>query len=60
LLAENPKATGDQHGGKKALDGSRIEPANPAPTLKQMGIDKKLSARSQKIAKIEGTIKKDC
>ena len=53
LLAESPKATGGQHGGKAALDGSRREPSNKTPTLFEMGIDKKLSARSQKIAKIE-------
>ena len=48
MLAETPKAKGGEHGGKKQLDGIRNEPSNPTPTLADMGIDKKLSARSRK------------
>jgi len=53
LLADAPKATGGQYGGKQPLDGTRNAPSNAPQTLADMGIDKKLSSRSQKIAKIE-------
>jgi hypothetical protein len=45
-----PKATGGEYGGKASqLDGSRIAPSNPTPTLAELGIDKKLSSRAQAI-----------
>ena len=43
-------ATGGEHGGRNPLDGSRVEPSNPRPTLADAGIDKKLSSRSQRLA----------
>jgi len=45
-------ATGGEHGGKKRIDGTRAEPSNARPTLAEAGIDKKLSARAQKIAAV--------
>lgn len=55
-------ATGGEHGGKRALDGSRSEPSNVRPTLADAGIDKKLSSRAQKLAavpeaKFDGMVK---
>jgi hypothetical protein len=38
---------GGEHGGRQKKDGSRSEPSNQRPTLAEVGIDKKLSARSQ-------------
>jgi len=45
-------ATGGEHGGKPSIDGSRAEPSNKRPTLAEAGIDKKLSARAQKMAAV--------
>lgn len=50
ILAAMPKATGGEHGGKPRIDGSRVEPSNPTPTLADLGIDKKVSARARKLA----------
>lgn len=50
ILAAMPKATGGEHGGRHSKDGSRVEPSNPTPTLADLGIDKKVSARAQKLA----------
>lgn len=50
MLKEMPKANGGEYGGKKALDGTRIEPSNPTPTLADMGLDKKTSKLAQDIA----------
>lgn len=52
MLAETPKNTGTRtEGGGTGAGGTVSEP--PAtPTLADMGIDKKLSARSQKIAAV--------
>ena len=36
-------AMGREHGGKKRLEGSRLEPSNARPSLDDAGIDKKLS-----------------
>lgn len=53
MLAETPKATGAAGGGKKTGPrGTFTEPRDTTPTLADMGIDKKLSARSQKIAAV--------
>lgn len=50
ILREAPKATGGEHGGRRPLDGARAEPSNPTPTLRDLGIDKKTSARAQRLA----------
>ncbi len=53
FLHDEPKATGGEHGGRKAkLDGSRVVPSNPTPTLADQGISKKESSLSQKLALI--------
>jgi hypothetical protein len=46
-------AKGAEHGGRKRkIDGARSEPSIQRPTLAEAGIDKKLSARAQKIAAV--------
>ena len=45
-------ATGGEHGGKPAIDGSRTEPSIKRSTLADAGIDKKLSSHVQKVAAI--------
>jgi phage N-6-adenine-methyltransferase len=45
-------ATGGEHGGKRALDGSRADPSNKKPTLAEAGIDKHLADRARKYAAI--------
>jgi hypothetical protein len=45
-------ATGGEYGGRTKIDGTRDEPSNQRPTLAAVGIDKKLSSRSQAIASI--------
>ena len=45
-------ATGGEHGGRQRLDGSRSEPSIVRPTLADIGVDKKLSSHSQKVAAI--------
>jgi hypothetical protein len=47
IYAESEKAKGGDRGGKQPLDGSRKEPANKSPTLAEMGVSKKASARAQ-------------
>ena len=49
-LKEMPKAKGGGYGGKSSLDGNRMQPSNPTPTLEDMGIEKHESSRYQKIA----------
>lgn len=44
LLAERPKNKGTLR------RGSELEPREDAPTLAEIGVDKKLSARAQKLA----------
>ena len=51
VLAESPKAKGGVPYQKKPT-GSLVEPVETLPTLADMGIDKKLSSRSQRLAKI--------
>ena len=41
MMAEQPKTTGGEHGGKAPLDGLRNNPSNPTRTLKELGIDDK-------------------
>lgn len=41
LLQAMPKATGGEHGGRKKLDGSRVEPSDTTPTYADLGLDKK-------------------
>lgn len=48
LQAETPK----NGGGRPSKTGSAKEPVSHAPTLAELGIDKKLSARSQKLAAV--------
>ena len=51
MLAEAPKAIGAAGGGKKTGPrGTFTEPRDAPSTLADMGIDKKLSARSQELA----------
>ena len=45
-------ATGGQYGGRAKIDGTRAEPSIKTPTLAELGIDKKLSSRAQKIAAV--------
>lgn len=45
-------ATGGEHGGRTAIDGTRAEPSIKRPTLAEVGIDKKLSSHAQKVAAI--------
>ena len=57
IQAEQPKAKGTrgQLSGRDASGGAKAEPPEQsAPTLAELGIDKKLSARAQKLAKIPG------
>jgi hypothetical protein len=49
-LQATEKATGGEHGGRKEIDGSRKEPSNQTLTLKEHGLDKKLSADAQLLA----------
>jgi phage N-6-adenine-methyltransferase len=51
ILAPMPKATGTAGTGRPKLGSSKKEPPkNTTPTLSDLGIDKKLSSRSQKLA----------
>lgn len=52
MLKATPKATGGEHGGRLAKDGSRVEPSNPTPTLADLGIDKKVSMVAQQLASL--------
>jgi hypothetical protein len=52
ILAKTPKAKGNAGPGRGKA-GSKAGPAfNGSPTLKALGIDKKLSARAQKLAQV--------
>jgi phage N-6-adenine-methyltransferase len=50
LLADAPKAVGGEHGGKSRIDGSRVQPSNPTPTLADLGVTKTQSSRWQQLA----------
>jgi len=52
MLTDSERASGGEHGGKQKIDGTRAAPSNRAATLAEIGIDKKLSARAQKIAAV--------
>ena len=53
-------AAGGQYGGRAKIDGSRAEPSIKTPKLTDLGIDKKLSMRAQKIAALpEATFEKE-
>lgn len=52
LLAEMPKASGADYGGKPSIDGNRLLPSNPPPTLADLGISKMQSSRYQTLASI--------
>ncbi|MGX1418328.1 MT-A70 family methyltransferase [Bradyrhizobium elkanii] len=56
MLSEHKRtigfASGGEHGGRSKIDGSREEPSNQRPTLADVGIDKKLSSRAQRIGGI--------
>ena len=50
-LGKLPKATGTRGQGRPSLGGSKSEPPkSDAPTLAEIGVDKKRSTRSQKLA----------
>ena len=53
MLEATPKNGGVANGGKRSAAGSTTELADTTPTLAQLGIDKKLSARAQKLAKLD-------
>jgi hypothetical protein len=52
ILKVIPKATGakSQLSGRDSFSGTKAELPKTAPTLAQIGIDKKISARVQKMA----------
>lgn len=56
MLSQTERATGGEHGGRTKIDGSRTEPSNTVPTLSELGITKKESARSQKVAPLVGLV----
>jgi hypothetical protein len=46
-------ASGGEHGGKaRQLDGVRVTPSNPRPTLAEAGIDKELAKTARKLAAV--------
>ena len=48
MLVATPRARGADKGGRpKKLDGSRLLPSNPPPTLASLGISKRESAEAQ-------------
>lgn len=51
MLKETPKAIGGNYGGRKRIDGTRALPSiDVAPTLAEMGLDKKTSKLAQDVA----------
>ncbi len=52
MLAQMPKATGADYGGRTSLDGNRELPSNPPPTLTELGIEKMQSSRWQMVASV--------
>lgn len=53
ILAAMPKATGSAGTGRPPLGGAKSEPPkSDAPTLADIGIDKKTSSRAQRLAKL--------
>jgi N6-adenosine-specific RNA methylase IME4 len=50
MLSEMPKANGAEYGGRPTLDGNRVLPSNPTPTLADLGVTKIQSSRWQRLA----------
>lgn len=50
ILQAMPKAAGVKMAGRDSFGGTKTEPPKNAPTLAEIGIDKKTSARAQKLA----------
>jgi DNA N-6-adenine-methyltransferase (Dam) len=50
ILAETPKASGGEYGGKPKIDGVRAQPSNPTPTLEDLGVTKTQSSKWQRLA----------
>lgn len=50
LLRDMPKATGVRMAGRDSVGGTVLVPPKNEPTLAEIGIDKKTSARAQKLA----------
>lgn len=51
MLKETERAKGGDYGGKKKIDGTRLLPSiDTAPTLAEMGLDKRTSKLAQDIA----------
>lgn len=50
ILRDTPKNRGGEHMKVRSTTGSKAEPVVTAPTLADIGIDKKLSARAQVLA----------
>lgn len=50
LLSATDKANGGQYGGRTASDGTRAAPSNPPSKLADLGISKRLSSESQRLA----------
>jgi hypothetical protein len=51
ILEKMGKAKGTDRGGKPKIDGSRLLPSNPPPTITELGINKKTSAQCRRLAK---------
>jgi N6-adenosine-specific RNA methylase IME4 len=54
LLEGVEKATGGTHGGRPKLGTKRVPSSAAPPTLKALGISKKVSAKAQKLARLPG------
>jgi len=52
LLKETERAVGADKAGRVSLDGSRLLPSNPPPTLSELGLSKKESSEAQKLAEL--------
>jgi len=47
LLAQTERAKGTDKAGRPTIDGNRVLPSNPPPTLAELGITKRESAEAQ-------------
>lgn len=52
MLKATPRAAGGDHGGRPKIDGTRVVPSIPTPTLKNIGLSKKTSAIAQHLARL--------
>ena len=52
MLAATERVKPGQRGGRTKKDGTRSAPSNAPPTLADMGVTKKESARAQKVAEL--------